>query len=52
MQHDDRSIALEWRLAVRTLLTTYFARGYEAVDFMFSRDLGSGAYLLARRPVQ
>ena len=52
MQREDQDIALKWRLAIRELFTTYFARGYQAVDFMFDRENGSGAYVLARRPVQ
>jgi predicted GNAT superfamily acetyltransferase len=41
------SLALEWRLRTRSLFTTYFARGYEAVGFSLNRDAGKGTYLLA-----
>ena len=49
MQREDRDVALKWRLGVRDVFTTYFARGYEAVDFIFNREIGSGAYILSRR---
>jgi predicted GNAT superfamily acetyltransferase len=41
-------LALAWRLATRQIFTTYFARGYRAVDFMLDRANRKGAYLLAR----
>ena len=47
LQH-DQAIALAWRLAVREAFTTYFSRGYQAVDFFFDRKSGAGEYLLAR----
>jgi predicted GNAT superfamily acetyltransferase len=40
--------ALEWRLATRGIFTTYFGRGYRAVDFFLDRPNGKGAYLLTR----
>jgi predicted GNAT superfamily acetyltransferase len=40
--------ALEWRLATREIFTTYFGRGYRAVDFFLNRPNGKGAYLLTR----
>ncbi len=40
------AIALDWRMATRGLFTTYFARGYRAVDFRLDRPAGKGAYLL------
>jgi predicted GNAT superfamily acetyltransferase len=40
--------ALEWRLATREIFTTYFGRGYRAVDFFLDRPNGKGAYLLTR----
>jgi len=43
-------IALDWRMATRRIFTTYFGRGYRAVEFFLNRDAASGAYLLARRP--
>ena len=39
--------ALAWRMATREIFTTYFARGYQAVDFMLDRAARRGAYLLA-----
>ena len=38
--------ALEWRMATREIFTTYFGRGYRAVDFFLDRENGKGAYLL------
>jgi len=40
--------AMEWRLATREIFTTYFARGYRAVDFFLDRGARKGAYLLTR----
>ena len=40
-------LAMEWRMATREIFTTYFARGYRAVDFMLDRPSRKGAYLLA-----
>src|SRR5262245_23441832 len=42
------NLALEWRMATRRIFTTYFGRGYRAVEFFLNRDAGSGAYLLER----
>lgn len=42
-------LALSWRLATREIFTTYFGRGYKAVDFMLDRVAKRGSYLLARR---
>jgi predicted GNAT superfamily acetyltransferase len=42
-------LALAWRLHTRTIFETYFARGYQAVDFLLNREEGKGAYLLAKR---
>jgi predicted GNAT superfamily acetyltransferase len=39
-------LALQWRLTTRQIFTTYFARGYRAVDFMLDRSSRIGAYLL------
>jgi predicted GNAT superfamily acetyltransferase len=39
-------LALEWRMATREIFTTYFNRGYRAVDFFLDRANGKGAYLL------
>jgi predicted GNAT superfamily acetyltransferase len=41
-------LALEWRMATRELFTTYFARGYRAVEFFIDRPNGKGAYLLTK----
>ena len=40
--------ALEWRLTTRDIFTTYFGRGYRAVDFFLDRANSRGAYLLTR----
>lgn len=42
-------LALAWRMATRLIFTTYFARGYRAVDFLLDRAARKGAYLLARQ---
>ena len=42
-------LALEWRMATRQLFTTYFARGYRAVEFFLDRPGRKGAYLLTRK---
>jgi predicted GNAT superfamily acetyltransferase len=39
-------VALDWRLKTRQIFTTYFARGFKAVDFRLDRAAASGAYLL------
>ena len=41
-------LAIAWRLCTRAMFTTYFARGYKALDFLLDRAARSGAYLLAR----
>ncbi len=41
-------LALAWRMRTREIFTTYFARGYRAVDFHLDRAARTGAYLLAR----
>jgi predicted GNAT superfamily acetyltransferase len=43
-------LALAWRICTRAIFTTYFDRGYKAVDFMLNRSARRGTYLLARRP--
>lgn len=48
MQREEPALAQEWRDATRALFTTYFARGYRAVDFSLSRAEGCGRYLLER----
>jgi chorismate synthase len=42
--------AMHWRLATREIFTTYFARGYRAVDFSLDRANSKGAYLLEAPP--
>ena len=41
-------LALAWRMETRRIFTTYFARGFRAVDFVLDRTSRTGAYLLAR----
>jgi len=41
-------LALEWRMTTRELFTTYFARGYRAVEFFLDRPSRKGTYLLVR----
>ena len=41
-------LALAWRICTRAIFTTYFDRGYKAVDFFLDRPARRGAYLLAR----
>ena len=41
-------LALAWRICTRAIFTTYFDRGYKAVDFFLDRNQRRGAYLLAR----
>ena len=41
-------LALAWRICTRAMFTTYFARGYKAVDFMLDRAGRRGTYLLTR----
>jgi len=50
MQQHAPNRALKWRLDVRQMFETYFAKGYRAVDFVLQREKGFGRYLLARRP--
>jgi len=40
-------LALDWRMATRRIFTSYFARGYRAVDFILDRSNVRGTYLLA-----
>jgi chorismate synthase len=39
-------LARAWRIATRRIFTTYFARGFQAVDFFLDRSGRTGAYLL------
>jgi predicted GNAT superfamily acetyltransferase len=47
MQAQNPALALEWRMATRAIFTSYFGRGYRAVDFALDRAAGRGRYLLA-----
>ncbi len=49
MLTEAADLALTWRMATRRIFTTYFARGFRAVDFLLDRAAGKGAYLLARK---
>ena len=42
-------LALEWRMATREIFTTYFGRGYRAVEFFIDRPARKGAYLMVRQ---
>jgi predicted GNAT superfamily acetyltransferase len=42
-------LALAWRMATRRIFTTYFARGYRAVEFFLDRANRKGSYLLAKK---
>jgi predicted GNAT superfamily acetyltransferase len=48
LQRASPETALAWRLAVRDVFTTYFARGYQAVGFRLDRETGGGDYVLAK----
>jgi predicted GNAT superfamily acetyltransferase len=39
-------LALAWRIDTRQIFTTYFARGFRAVDFLLDRSGRKGSYLL------
>jgi len=49
MQQQAPDRAVQWRMDLRQMFETYFAKGYRAVDFVLQRDAGFGRYLLARR---
>lgn len=44
----EPDLALAWRMATREIFTTYFARGYRAVEFFLDRPARKGAYLMVR----
>ena len=44
----DHELALAWRICTRAIFTTYFDRGYRAVDFVLDRRGRKGTYLLTR----
>jgi predicted GNAT superfamily acetyltransferase len=41
-------LAMAWRVCTRAMFTTYFDRGYRAVDFLLDSAHGKGSYLLVR----
>jgi predicted GNAT superfamily acetyltransferase len=41
-------LALAWRMATREVFTTYFGRGYRAVEFFLDRPSRKGSYLLVK----
>lgn len=41
-------LAMAWRICTRAMFTTYFDRGYRAVDFLLDAADGRGSYLLAK----
>jgi predicted GNAT superfamily acetyltransferase len=41
-------LALHWRMTTREIFTSYFGRGYRAVEFFLDRPARKGAYLLTR----
>ena len=41
-------LALAWRMATREIFTTYFGRGYRAVEFFLDRPSRKGSYLLVK----
>jgi predicted GNAT superfamily acetyltransferase len=49
MQRRAPGLAMEWRLATRSIFETYLRRGYRVVDFFLSREARRGQYLLAVR---
>jgi predicted GNAT superfamily acetyltransferase len=44
-------LALAWRMATREIFTTYFARGYHAVEFFLDRPSRKGSYLMVKQQV-
>ena len=42
-------LALAWRICTRAIFTTYFDRGYRAVDFLLDRPSKRGTYVLAKQ---
>jgi predicted GNAT superfamily acetyltransferase len=47
LQASDPELARGWRVATRRMFSTYFARGYRAVNFLLNRAAGRGYYLLS-----
>ncbi|MEC9301760.1 MAG: GNAT family N-acetyltransferase, partial [Acidobacteriota bacterium] len=48
MQRSSPDRARDWRTASRDMFTTYMARGYQVVEFVFDRAAGRGWYFLER----
>tara|TARA_B100001013_G_scaffold183503_1_gene110582 strand:- start:56 stop:883 length:828 start_codon:yes stop_codon:yes gene_type:complete len=48
MQRSSPDRARDWRTASRNMFTTYMARGYQVVEFVFDRAAGRGWYFLER----
>jgi predicted GNAT superfamily acetyltransferase len=48
MLREAPDLAAAWRQHTREIFTTYFGRGYRAVDFFLDRKSGGGDYLLSR----
>ncbi len=46
MQERAVETAAAWRQATREAFTSYFTRGYRAVNFVLNRETGGGRYLL------
>jgi predicted GNAT superfamily acetyltransferase len=46
LQAKEPPRALAWRMATREIFTTYFHRGYRAVDFLLDRRTAGGRYVL------
>jgi predicted GNAT superfamily acetyltransferase len=46
---ESPDLAMEWRMATRGAFTTYFARGYRAIEFFLDREARKGAYLLVKQ---
>jgi len=44
----NAELALAWRICTRAIFTTYFDRGYRAVDFLLDRAGRQGSYLLIK----
>jgi predicted GNAT superfamily acetyltransferase len=49
LKHRDRTLALEWRLALRAALEPAFKDGYAAVEFLRDAAAERGAYLLFKQ---
>jgi predicted GNAT superfamily acetyltransferase len=49
MQRREPELAMEWRLATRSIFQTYLRRNYRVVDFFLAREARRGQYLLALR---